>query len=56
MVETVTSAALLLVAVAVLVYIIIVATWRADNDGCDETQCDTCPFPCEKHTERGAKK
>lgn len=54
MVETVTSAALLLVAVAVLVYI--AATWRADNDGCDETQCDTCPFPCEKHTERGAKK
>ena len=37
MVETVTGAALLLVAAAVLVYI--VATWRADNDGCDETQC-----------------
>lgn len=49
-----TNAALLLMAAAVLVYI--VAAWRADNDKCDETQCDTCPFPCEKHTKRGTKK
>ena len=54
MVEMVVNAALLLAAVAVLIYI--VAAWRTDNDGCDETQCDTCPFPCEKHTKRGARK
>ena len=38
--------------IAVIAYWIYrLAQWDGD-DRCDETQCDTCPFPCEKHKNR----
>lgn len=38
--------------VAVIAYWIYrLAQWDGD-DRCDETQCDTCLFPCEKHKNR----
>ena len=45
-------AAVTLAAIAVIAYWIYrLAQWDGD-DRCDETQCDTCPFPYEKHKNR----
>lgn len=41
--------AITLAAIAVIAYWIYRLTHWDGNDQCDETQCDACPFPCEKH-------
>lgn len=33
--------------IAVL-WIVTLTHWKG-GEGCDESQCDSCPFPCEKH-------
>ena len=35
------------VLIAVL-WIVALTRWKGGK-GCDESQCDSCPFPCEKH-------
>ena len=52
MISGIASAVITFAAVAMIVYWIYrLAQWDGD-DRCDETQCDTCPFPCEKHKNR----
>lgn len=48
----VASVAATLVAMAMIVYWIYRLVKWDGKDQCDETQCDTCPFPCEKHKNR----
>ena len=34
-----------------VVFIYAMTKWDKEiKKGCDESQCDTCPFPCEKHS------
>ena len=35
---------------AVIIWIVAIVKWDG-NYTCDESDCDTCPFPCDKHTE-----
>lgn len=32
----------------VVLWIVTLTRWKGGK-GCDESQCDSCPFPCEKH-------
>lgn len=43
-------AGLVCILVAVGMWIVALCKWDGD-DTCDESECDTCPFPCDKHTE-----
>ena len=36
--------------VCVVAWVYAMSHWDGQG-GCDESQCDSCPFPCEKHTE-----
>lgn len=55
MVEAVFNLASLLLGLACLViWIIALANWDGESS-CDESECDTCSFPCDKHTERGKR-
>lgn len=36
--------------VCVVAWVYAMTLWDRQG-GCDESQCDTCPFPCEKHND-----
>lgn len=56
MVEGALNLALLLLGLVIaVVWIVAIAQWDGATD-CGEDECDACPFPCDKHTERGTKK
>ena len=55
-IEAIMDAALGVMALAAFVFWIhSLANWDGSGS-CDETQCEACPFPCNKHKNEGATK
>lgn len=55
-IEAIANAALEVMALAAFVFWIhSLANWDGCGS-CDETQCDACPFPCDKHQNEGGTK
>lgn len=52
LISSIASAAADLLALIVFIYWLSCLVRRDGRERCDETQCDTCPFPCEKHENR----
>lgn len=44
------AAGLLLGLGCTIVWIIALAHWN--GEGCDRSDCERCPFPCEEHTKK----
>ena len=55
MVEAALNLALLLLGLALAVVWVLSLAQYDGNAGCCEGECDACPFPCDKHKERGTK-
>ena len=55
-IEAIMDAALGVMALAAFVFWIhSLANWDGSGS-CDETQCEACPFPCNKHKKEGGTK
>ena len=55
-IEAIMDAALGVMALAAFVFWIhSLANWDGSGS-CDETQCEACPFPCNKHKNEGGTK
>ena len=52
LISSIASAAADLLALIVFIYWLSRLVRWDGRERCDETQCDTCPFPCEKHENR----
>ncbi|MBR2493594.1 MAG: hypothetical protein IKB64_09105 [Paludibacteraceae bacterium] len=49
--ELLNAASLIIGIICVIICIKEILNWDGDTS-CDETQCSTCPFPCEKHVNK----